>query len=925
MSDQRKKIPETSLPGSVQNLFAHLVTYTGQGLGLADLNGMLIYMNPALRKMLDLGQDADVRAHLRRYLMPDAREMRVEAILGQTLAQERWKGEITLITDGGRRLPTLSDIRLIRDEAGIPTAVALTINDLSEQQRQEKILRDSRAKYQALAENIPQCVFFKDRESRYLAVNRQYARDLGLPPEAIIGRDDYDFHPKALADKYRADDRRIMETAQAEEYDECYMRDGSESVVHIVKTPVHDEQGQVIGVCGIFRDVTQDRRDMDALAASEALLAEAQALAHLGNWNLDLTTGQANWSNEEYRLLGYTPETTVASGDNFMLAVHPEDREAVQREMQRAMSHKEAPPYQIEHRVIRGDGERVLKQCGRVVFDATGHPLRMYGTTQDITEQKRSEAELARHHTHLEERVRERTEELARQNQRNALIVNAAMDGFFSATADGRVTDCNDAYCRILGYSREEMLRLRIRDIEAKETAEETAARIEKIVACGHDRFDTQHRRKDGSLIDVEVNVTLSRIGPDAYFFAFVNDISARKEGEAALRRARDAAEQASLAKTEFLSRMSHELRTPLNAILGFAQLLERDPAHPLAPTQRDNVHEILHAGRHLLEMINEVLDLARVESGKLAVSLEPVAIAPLLRECLGLVGPMAEARGLRLEHAPVQASLDVLADRTRFKQVLLNLLSNGVKYNHDHGILSVQCINQGDRVRLAITDTGAGMTAAQVARLFRPFERLDADNHVVEGSGIGLAISKRLIELMHGEIGVESAPGVGSTFWVSLPRADLDSEPPGLAAGDTGLSMSGTAEAHPREVLCIEDNPANLRLLERILGQRKNLRLRAAATPRLGLERVKIHRPALIILDINLPEMDGFDVLRCLRENTRTRDIPVLAVSAHASPKDIIRGKAAGFADYLTKPLDMDSLLQAVDTIIARIQPTAA
>jgi len=416
----------------------------------------------------------------------------------------------------------------------------------------------------------------------------------------------------------------------------------------------------------------------------------------------------------------------------------------------------------------------------------------------------------------------------------------------------------------------------------------------------------------------------------------YIADVTDFKRAEAALQRLNDEledrveqrtreliaakveAERASLAKSDFLSRMSHELRTPMNAILGFSQLLESDPQHPLAEIQSDSVQEILHAGGHLLDLINEVLDLARIESGKFTVSQEPVPLIPLISDCLTLIRPQAEARGIRIVEAGRDCGEHVLADRVRLKQVLLNLLSNAVKYNRAQGTLSVVCMPQGDAIQIRISDSGAGLSAEQQARLFVAFERLDADKTAVEGTGIGLALSKRLTELMHGEIGVESTPGSGSTFWVRLPIAEGHSEDSHHPGDATSEDQVGRPGSHMQwDILCIEDNPANLRLIERILARRSDIRLLTASAPGLGLELAVAHRPALILLDINLPDMDGYAVMQCLRESPVTRDIPVVAISANAMPKDLARGKAAGFVDYLTKPLEVAQLLAVLDKVL--------
>jgi CheY-like chemotaxis protein len=353
-----------------------------------------------------------------------------------------------------------------------------------------------------------------------------------------------------------------------------------------------------------------------------------------------------------------------------------------------------------------------------------------------------------------------------------------------------------------------------------------------------------------------------------------------------------------------------------MNAILGFAQLLEHDPA--LDDDQQDSVREILRAGRHLLELINEVLDLARIESGHINLSMEAVPVADLIDDCRQLVQPLAAARGIALQ-GEIDPALAVRADRTRLKQVLLNLLSNAVKYNRDGGQIMLRTCRSGTHaLHLEVEDSGPGIAPQRLGELFQPFNRLGAEHTEVEGTGIGLTITRRLVEMMGGTIEASSTPGVGTTFRVTLPL-HADKQPDAPAALHV-VAHGLPAENHTtRCVLCIDDNPVNLKLIAQMLTRRPQLRLLTAHAAELGLELARAHRPDLILLDINMPGLDGYQVLRLLRDDPCLRATPVMAVTANALPRDIERGRAAGFAEYLAKPLELQPFLAAVDACLAR------
>lgn len=391
-------------------------------------------------------------------------------------------------------------------------------------------------------------------------------------------------------------------------------------------------------------------------------------------------------------------------------------------------------------------------------------------------------------------------------------------------------------------------------------------------------------------------------------------DIVERKRVEAELINAMAAAEKANLAKSNFLSSMSHELRTPLNAILGFAQLLEIGSPTP-TPTQMARLKEILHGGWYLLELINEILDLATIESGNLALSLESVSLAEVIFDCQAMIEPQAQQYGIHLIFPNFDDSLTVKADRTRLKQALINLLSNAIKYNREQGTVEVKCIaGASGYVRISIQDTGAGLPPEKLTQLFQPFNRLGQENGTVEGTGIGLAVTKQLIELMGGSIGVESTVGVGSIFWFDLISA---TEPQFAPVGCKSQKLTAKTYVGKQQhtLLYIEDNPINSSLVEELIEEdRPDMRLLIAGNGNLGIELARIHLPDVILMDIALPDINGIEAMEILFKDPLTAHIPIVAVSADAMPQNILKGLEAGFFRYICKPFELSEFMRVID-----------
>jgi signal transduction histidine kinase/ActR/RegA family two-component response regulator len=443
------------------------------------------------------------------------------------------------------------------------------------------------------------------------------------------------------------------------------------------------------------------------------------------------------------------------------------------------------------------------------------------------------------------------------------------------------------------------------------------------------DIYELTYIRKDGSRFPAVVSVTALRDAQDVIigYLLIGTDNTARQlveaeralldqalqDKNAELEKAKFVAEKANLAKSEFLSSMSHELRTPLSAILGFAQLMESG-SPPLTASQKRSIDQILQGGWYLLQLINEILDLALIESGKLSLSLEPISLAEVMQECKDMIEQQALKRGISVAFPQFDVPCFVKADRTRVKQVFINLLSNAIKYNRAHGTVVVEYITSiPGRIRVCVKDSGEGMSADQLAQLFQPFNRLGQEAGAEEGTGIGLVMTKRLIEMMGGIIGAESTVGAGSVFWIEL---ELTSERPAVGGGSPFEPTDPLihAGAELRTLLYVEDNPANLMLVEDLIARRPDIRLLTALDGRAGIEIARARRPDLILMDINLPGISGIRALKILAADPTTAHIPVIALSANAIPHDIEKGLAAGFFRYLTKPIKVNEFMETLN-----------
>lgn len=512
-------------------------------------------------------------------------------------------------------------------------------------------------------------------------------------------------------------------------------------------------------------------------------------------------------------------------------------------------------------------------------------------------------------------------------------LLDTAPDAMVVVGHDATVRFVNVQAENLFGYTRQELLGQhldllipeRFRPRHAEHLARFFAHPTSRPMGSGVALFG---RCKNGTELPIEVSLSPLETEQGVTVSASIRDITERKAFEAAtrleeerraqeLREARALAEAGSAAKSEFLSSMSHELRTPLNAILGFAQLLWRDKREPLSARHKQRVEHILKGGEHLLRLINDILDLSRIEAGGISISTEPVAVADVLEEVERTLQPLAARLSVKIEVQPLPEPLPMVsADRTRFVQILTNLGSNAVKYNRPDGKVIFRVASEPEHVRITVKDFGIGIPLDKQSSIFQPFQRAGQETGPIEGTGIGLVITKRLAALMRGDVGFESAPEQGSEFWVTLPVHVSQSRAPAQAEL-TADHADQLVRSGQRLVLYVEDNPANVLFMKDLLSNFENIDLLFASSAETGIEIAVRRVPAIIIMDINLPGMSGLDALRALGAIPATRHIPVIALTAAASERDRQQGEAAGFYRYLTKPVKVDELLTALEALI--------
>lgn len=827
----------------------------------------------------------------------------------------------------------LALVRLSNMQYDGEDAIFVVLRDISSEKESEEQLR----KLSYVINQSPTSIFITDIAGNIEYANPATSFNKGYSHEEIIG-----MNPKiwksedATENLYRKMWANILAGDKWQGYLKNKRKDGTSIWEYVTIFPIQNSQGETTNFAAIQENVTELKEIEESLIVSEKRLAQIAEHGKSVIWEINMDGLYTYISPLCESVFGYTVAETV--GKKHYYDLFPEDLREEFVAASTKILQREQSLIDFENPIITKSGEQiwVSTNCA-AIKNEQGEVIGFIGADTEITERKKYQQEIVELNESLEKKVELRTEEMAKMNkdlveeisyrsrvEEELKSKSEELETFFSAAQDlmfisdlsANLVKVNAAWKSILGYETDELEGFNFMDFVHPDDIAPTVHALEQLNSNKSvSNLVTRLIAKNRNFRSIEWSA--APVG--GFVFAASRDISERLKQENELRSAREQANQANKSKSEFLSRISHELRTPMNSILGFAQLLEMGS---LDDTQERSVGHILQSGKHLLNLINEVLEISRIESGQMSLSMEPVSVNSVIHEIIDSLNPLADSRGIAI-HANFQIGevSYIMADRQRLKQILVNLLSNALKYNRPEGMIDVdvlegQPISGKPTIRIAVRDQGYGISPENMEKVFLPFERIGAENTETEGTGLGLAVVKQLTELMQGELGLESQLGVGSTFWVDFSSA-LESTVE--SAENTEKQQSIDTNPNHGTILYLEDNSTNVDLVQQIVEMKlAGVRLITNAAGLKAVQLASQHQPDLILLDLNLTDIHGSEVIQRLKKEPLTRDIPVVVISADAMAEQIDRLMALGANNYLTKPIDIGLFLKEVDKYLS-------
>jgi two-component system, sensor histidine kinase and response regulator len=771
--------------------------------------------------------------------------------------------------------------------------------DVTENMRQQEQMVYQNKLLEGIFNTIPDVLSVQRPDHTIETYNRAGYELMNLTEDEVRGRKCHELIGRSIACDVCM--TSLASKSHKTEHTEKYVPE-LDRYLECISTPILDETGQVVRIIEQLRDITDRKKTMDRLQASEKALKEAHSIARIGRWELDHVSGELHWSDTIFDIFEMDRNRFSASYSAFLDMIHPEDRDLVDAAYRQSL--EDQSPYEITHRILLADGriKWVNEKC-ETHFGEAGHPLKSVGIVQDITT------------------LKEREEALREQERYLRTILETSQDGFWVVDHQGCITDVNQAYSRMSGYSTSELKRMTIQDLDAVETPEITQARMKRIRDRGYEVFESIHRRKDGSLMEIEASVTYAAPGIGE-FVCFFRDITQRKKTEKELREAKQLAEAASVAKTQFLANMSHEIRTPMNGILGFLQLLEETVADP---QQEKYIDYIKTSSETLMTLINDILDLSKIEAGRMELESIPFDLRSSIEAAVVPLAHRAHTKGIDLRlmvrpGIPRQAK----GDPTRLRQIITNLVSNAVKFTESGSVTveAEQTAETGEAFTLQLTvkDTGIGMTPETMQGLFEPFVQADSSNtRKYGGSGLGLSITRDLATLMGGAIQVESVPGEGSRFIVTLP----------LEKGtDTQFTWTDPQILKGKHLLVVDDNPHNREIVRTYLEE-AGCQVSEASKASEALNRILTVQPGEagfhgVLVDQQMPGMSGSDLAAAMKAIPTTKGLPLCLITSVVTSRSAQEASEAGFGAYLTKPIRRQELLEMTASLLTSGEETS-
>lgn len=911
--------------------FSQTIEQSPFSVVMTDLNGKLVYANAFAAKASGYSQQEILGVGFENFYPEYTIEVTFKEILEHLQNGKEWRGVLQgRKSDGAMRWESAIFFP-VTDEAGIVKNYIAILEDITEKLAVEEALSLSERRSAEIAEHSRTVIWEVDVDGLYTYVSPVAEKVYLRKPEDLVGKTHYfDLHPETG----RSDLIASFEAAKAAratilDYENVIELPDKRLIwVSTNGTPYFDVQGNLLGYRGSDKDIT-------AKKLSDEEVRKFRVISDQANYGTAIASldGILQYVNKSYaQMHGYEPEELV--GTSVVLLHDTKDLEHEHALFDEIKKERGFAAKEVQR--LRKDGSTFpALMSSAIIGDPNSEDSFLSATIIDIAERKEMEHALIELNTTLETRIEERTQALKWSNEElvneianrkrfeaELQLKSSELQTFFDVALDlmciadlnGNFVKLNKAWVDLLGYSMQELLSRKFLEFVHPDDLEETLAVMGRLkdqetvvsftnrysTAKGDYRFIEWHSVPVGDLI-----------------YAAARDITERIQQTEALTLARRIADEANQSKSEFLSRMSHELRTPLNSILGFAQLLAMGQ---LAESQQKGVNHILRSGRHLLDLINEVLDISRIEAGRISVSVEPVNVSQVMVETVDLLSPYAQTRQIQM-HLPPQLDkkLMVLADQQRLKQVITNIVNNALKYNKDGGevwldaVLMPAASNGAQFVRISVKDSGQGIAASDLDRIFNPFERLSAIESQTEGTGLGLTVVKQLLDLMGGTVKVESEPGQGSTFEVYLPfiKSHYDKH---LHKLEIQPSASESSSACSTTILYVEDNNSNLELVEQIVSMSQdNIHLVHTAYGGMAVAKAKECKPSLILLDLNLPDSHGSQVIQWLKNDEVTQHIPVIVVSADAMPDQVKELTRLGAVNYLTKPLEVQVFLTEI------------